>query len=134
MIDRAYYFARDRHKGQKDDSGKDFFTAHIRQVGRLVAMVTDDPEIIAAAYLHDTIEDTKTEYIELSMLFTPRIAGLVYEVTKENGIFPHLKTKDAALIKFADRLSNLSRMEPWDQKRQDRYLEKSAFWKLPLYE
>ena len=42
--------------------------------------------------------------------------------------FPRLKSKEAILIKFADRLSNLSRMSSWNMKRQEQYLRKSKFW------
>ena len=43
--------------------------------------------------------------------------------------FPRLKSKDAIIVKFADRLSNLSRMDVWDEERQQHYLKKSKFWR-----
>jgi len=135
LITRAIEFARARHAGQKDDTGADYFLAHVWNVGRIVEMVTADSEIIASAYLHDTLEDTKTTFQELKIRFGARVARLVRELTKEGTddeigyYFPNLKSRDAILIKFADRLSNISRMEAWSPKRQAHYLAKSKFWR-----
>ena len=133
LVGMAMLFARDRHRGQLDDSGKPFFY-HVSQVAEILMKVTSDPEIIAAAYLHDTLEDTKTTYSELWHLFGRRVADLVNEVTHEGNktsgyYFPRLQSRDGILIKFADRLSNLSRMEPWSEKRRSHYLKRSKFWK-----
>ena len=135
---KAYEFAMNKHKGQKDDDGKDYFYAHVCQVAHLICAVTygfpNADEIVSACYLHDTIEDTETTYEELKKEFGQKIADLVNEVT-HNGqkdeygyYFPRLKSKEAIMIKFSDRLSNLSRMSSWDEKRQDQYLRKSKFW------
>ena len=43
--------------------------------------------------------------------------------------FPRLKTQRGIVLKFADRISNLSRMESWDDNRKNHYLRKSKFWK-----
>lgn len=132
---QAYKFAEEKHKNQKDDSGKPYFQAHILQVVEIVKLVSEDSEIVATGFLHDTIEDTQTTYDELVSTFNTRIADLVLEVThdgKKDEIgyyFPRLKSKAGILIKFADRLSNLSRMESWDTDRQIHYLKKSKFWK-----
>ena len=97
--------------------------------------MTTDENIICAELLHDTIEDTDTTYEELVEEFNKTVADLVMEVTHEGSkddfgyYFPRLKSKDAILIKFADRLSNLSRMEEWDDTRQKQYLKRSKFWK-----
>lgn len=128
-------FAVQKHGDQKDDCGKDYFASHLVQVAQILMHVTKDNEIIAAAFLHDTLEDTDTTYEELEATFGKRIAGLVHEVTHEGKkdekgfYFPRLESRDAILIKFADRLSNLSRMESWDEKRKQHYLKKSKFWK-----
>jgi (p)ppGpp synthase/HD superfamily hydrolase len=130
----AESFAREKHANQLDDSGKSYFDSHISQVVSILLKVTRDRSIIAAAYLHDTIEDTDTTYEELKKVFGKKIADLVNEVTHEGSkdsagyYFPRLESREAFLIKFADRLSNLSRMEPWDKKRQEQYMRKSRFW------
>lgn len=132
--EKAIKYGLEKHRGQKDDSGHDYFTEHCLGVGNIIEMVTQDPEVIAAAILHDVIEDAGVTRDELAKAFTERVADLVYEVTHEGAkdgygyFFPRLESKDAILIKFADRLHNLSRMEPWPEKRRKQYLKKSKFW------
>jgi len=132
---KAKLFSKHKHTGQLDDIGLDYFETHIVQVVNILTQVTQDQEIIASAWLHDTIEDTETTYEELIKEFNKKIADLVMEVTHDGKAdqkgfyFPRLSSKDAILIKFADRLSNLSRMGGWDEKRKLQYLKKSKFWK-----
>lgn len=131
---QAHKFARERHDGQIDDNGLPYFD-HISQVVSILRQITDDDDVIIAAYLHDTIEDTNTTYEEILGLFGQTVADLVMEVTHEGCAdskgyyFPRLKSQKGILIKFADRLSNLSRMERWAPKRKEQYLRKSKFWR-----
>ena len=132
---KARDFAQEKHENQMDDEGKPYFTAHVLPVVNIVKQVSNDMDIICAAYLHDVVEDCKVTVAELEVEFNPRIAGLVYEVThdgcKETGyIFPRLKTKEGIILKFADRLSNISRMGSWNEQRQAHYLKKSKFWNV----
>ncbi len=133
MIYKVSKFAQEKHKGQFYDKDKDFFLAHCWQVFQILKNVTDDEEILCAALLHDTLEDTDTTLEELKKEFGDNIANLVYEVTDEEGengkCFPRLKSKKAIILKFADRLANLSKMSCWDEKKQNWYLKKSKFWK-----
>jgi len=130
LLKRAYDFSKAKHGDTLDDSGESYFHAHVEQVYLLVRQVTEDKYILMASLLHDTLEDTDTTIAELRHNFGNRVTELVIELTKDGyNIFPRLKSKEAILIKFADRLSNLSRMKVWDEKRQEKYLEKSKFWK-----
>lgn len=134
----AREFAKKKHRTQKDDNGCSYFDSHIEQVVSILKLVTTDDEIISAAYLHDTLEDTNTTLDELVECFGSKIALLVNELTHEGKkdstgyYFPRLKSKEAILIKFADRLSNLSRMGCWGEKRQQHYIKRSKFWKEQL--
>ncbi len=134
LINRASIFATEKHSRQLDDSHKPYIL-HCVRVACLLSLVTNDENIIAAGYLHDTLEDTDTTYEQLVSEFGKGVADLVNEVTHEGTkdskgfYFPRLKSKSAIMIKFADRLDNLSRMEVWDNKRQLQYLAKSIFWK-----
>lgn len=129
---KAMVFAVNAHNGQFRDGGEPYIK-HPAQVAALIAQVTNDDEVIAAAWLHDVIEDTPVSYEVLVEKFGKRIADLVMEVTHEthqNGnYFPRLKTKEGIMLKFADRLSNISDMSSWQEKRQQHYLKKSKFWK-----
>lgn len=132
---KAQQFAKRKHEGQKDDAELDYYISHILQVVHIIREVTDDVDIICAAHLHDTIEDTETNYEELVTEFNQRVADLVMEVTHDGEddhygrYFPRLKSKDGYILKFADRLSNLSRMDCWDIGRREHYMKKSKFWK-----
>jgi len=133
LVDKALEFASEKHKGQLDDQGRPYFFAHIVQVHSILKDVTDDEEILCAGILHDVIEDTDTTYEDLIREFNKPIADLVHELTqqgdRETGYyFPHLKTRKAVMVKFADRLSNLSRMDDWPGDRQQEYLKMSRFW------
>jgi len=133
IINKAKQFAIRKHTGQLDDSGKPFIN-HPVQVAEILKIITTDENLIAASYLHDVLEDTKTTYTELEQEFNKDIAGLVAEVSHEGFkntgyYFPNLKTQRGIMLKFADRLSNLSRMEPWNEKRKAHYLKTSKFWK-----
>ena len=136
IIQKAFFFSKERHYGQKDDCGKDYFSNHIEIVFLCLCRICpEDKELLVASLLHDTIEDTDTTYEEIKSLFGVGVADLVHEVTHEGQkdqkgfYFPRLKTQRGIMLKFADRLSNLSRMDSWDKKRKDQYLRKSKFWK-----
>jgi (p)ppGpp synthase/HD superfamily hydrolase len=134
LVDKALEFASEKHKGQLDDQGRPYFFAHIVQVHSILNDVTDDIETLCAGILHDVLEDTPTAYDDLVHEFNKPIADLVNELTQEGDrdagyYFPRLHTRKAVMVKFADRLSNLSRMDDWPGDRQQRYLEMSKFWK-----
>lgn len=137
LVDKALEYASEKHKGQLDDQGRPYFFAHIVQVHSLLKDVTDDEEILCAGILHDIIEDTDITYEILICEFNKPIADIVYELTHEGNretgyYFPRLNSRKAIMVKFADRLSNLSRMDDWPVDRQLTYLEMSTFWsRLP---
>ena len=124
------------HAGQLDDSGKDYFMSHCMQVYEIVKLIApNDYNLQAAALLHDTLEDTALTYELLVYEFGEDVASLVNEVTHERRAddkgwyFPRLKSLRGIQLKFADRLSNISRMEGvWNEKRIAKYLAKSKFW------
>ena len=131
----AMDFAREKHKGQKDDTGKDYYDAHLFPVGLMALRISGDYDVACAAILHDTIEDTNTTYSELRDKFGIRVAELVNEVTHEGEAdnygfyFPRLETQWGIFIKLLDRASNIARMQNWDDKRKEHYLKKTKFWK-----
>ena len=133
-IEEAIKFAEKKHEGQLDDNSLPY-VYHCFRVANILRIVTDNDEIVIAGYLHDTIEDTNTTYEELVENFGKRVADLVMEVTEEGKkdnigfYFPRLKTREGIMIKFADRLDNLSRMQNWTEERKAHYLKRSKFWK-----
>lgn len=129
FIEKALQFARKKHAGQK--YGNEPFIFHPLQVSELARIIyPEDEEFIAAALLHDVLEDTDTSYEELEKEFGEDVANLVDEVTKSSyNTFPHLKSQTGVLLKFLDRSANLGNMSVWDESRQKKYIEKSKFWK-----
>ena len=119
MIEKAIAFATQAHKGQVRKGTKRPFISHPLEVGRIVAGMTEDEEVICAAILHDTIEDCEGITKEvLEETFTPRIAELVAEesedksrtwMERKNATIAHLKVacKDVQMIGLADKLSNM---------------------------
>lgn len=126
MVFRAKLLAGIAHKDQK--YGTRPYMVHIEDVVRRVKQITNDPEIICAAYLHDTIEDTQTTYGEIERQFGKNVADMVWAVTgvgqnrKEkmaNAIEKIARTPGADFVKSADRLSNAAASK--EEKKMDLY-------------
>jgi len=141
--DKAFDYARSKHEGQKGAFGRDYFSTHCVKVASILELLVGDDDIICAALLHDTIEDTDTSYDELVTEFGQEIATIVLMVTNDNGEdhFPRLQADKynelyhkAVIVKFADRLANISRKfrddDDWSDERIYRYLSKSRFWDI----
>lgn len=131
---KAQKYATDKHFGQERDDGQPYIV-HPSRVAGLISLIGGDDAMVAAAWLHDTVEDTDTTYEDLVREFGTEIADLVMEVTHEGDdthgyYFPRLETERGVMLKFADRLANLSTMgDAWSEKRRAHYLKKSKFWK-----
>jgi hypothetical protein len=106
-------------------------------VALLVSSVTDDAEVIAAALLHDTVEDCGVSFDELARRFGPRVRNLVHELTNvskpEDGnrairkrrdlIHLSLASPDGQTIKLADLISNSESIVAHDPKFAKVYME-----------
>ena len=81
LIERAYRYADGKHKDQLRKSGEPYII-HPLAVAEIVAEIGLDSDAIAAALLHDCLEDTDASFEEISRLFGETIAELVEGVTK----------------------------------------------------
>ena len=81
LIQRAYSFAEEAHRGQKRAAGEPYIT-HCVAVASILADLRVPPEVVAAGLLHDTVEDTKTSLDKIQRDFGETIAILVDGVTK----------------------------------------------------
>ncbi|MFZ4814914.1 MAG: RelA/SpoT family protein [Phototrophicaceae bacterium] len=81
LIERAYTKAEKHHEGQFRKSGEPYFT-HCVAVAYILAEMKLDAEVIAAALMHDLIEDTTVTYDDIKAEFSENIAKLVEGVTK----------------------------------------------------
>lgn len=127
-IERAKEFAKQAHSGQfrrgKDEQGNKIeYFIHPDAVAQIVQRLKHSHKIahlIAAAYLHDTLEDTDTKIEQIKEEFGDLVASLVEELTsdeeqlkilgKENYLTQKLLTMSSwgLVIKLADRLHNVS--------------------------
>jgi guanosine-3',5'-bis(diphosphate) 3'-pyrophosphohydrolase len=93
LVRRAYAFAEAAHRGQRRKDGRAFI-AHPVSVARLLAGRGYGEEVLAAALLHDVVEDTSTTLSDVHERFGPRVAELVACVT-ENPDLPAAERKRA---------------------------------------
>src|SRR5690349_15829883 len=86
LISEAAEFAAQRHNGMaRRRRGNEPYINHLAEVANLLATATDgaDAELVAAGWLHDSIEDTDTTRKELAQRFSERVASLVVECTDD---------------------------------------------------
>lgn len=118
MIHRAAEYAARAHEGALRKGSSMPYIMHPREVAMIVAVMTEEPEVIAAAYLHDVIEDAGVTRQELEELFGSRVAELVQAESEDKTLswlqrkqetVERLKSagRDERMIAFGDKLSNL---------------------------
>ena len=134
LVTRAFSFAAAAHEGQQRRSGSDFIE-HPAGVARICAELRLDEQTIAAALLHDVVEDTDTDIEDVRAEFGDEIARLVEGVTKLTRIsFQSREQAEAEnyrkmivamsedvrviLIKLADRLHNMRTIEYLGKQKQ----------------
>ena len=140
LLERAERFARVCHAGQcRKGTAKEPYTVHLEEVSSLVEAWGGSEEAIAAAWLHDTVEDCPpTSHKDLVAEFGHYVAELVAELTddvslptptrKERQIeTAPLKSDEAALVKLADKTSNVGAIaksppEGWSLARRLQYI------------
>ena len=141
LID-ALAFAADKHRTQrrKDPEASPYIN-HPIALARVLSVEgrVRDVKVLAAAVLHDTLEDTKTTYEELHERFGPAIAGIVREVTDDKTLLPAERKRlqiehagelshRARLVKLADKISNLRDLtlnapSEWSLQRRRDYFD-----------
>ena len=134
LIARAFRFAADAHEGQQRRSGEEF-VLHPWGAAKICAQLQLDDETIAAALLHDVVEDTDVELEDVRAEFGDEIGKLVEGVTKLTRVqFQSREQAEAEnyrkliiamaedvrviLIKLADRLHNLREIEYLGKQKQ----------------
>ncbi len=109
LIISSYEFAKEKHANQKRLSGDDYITHPLAVAGILAEMGLDETTI-AAALLHDTIEDSDVTPEEIEKLFGSKIKDLVEGVTILGEIdFSKLPDQNIQEIKFQHEIENLRR-------------------------
>src|SRR6476646_1902422 len=120
LVSEAADLAARRHSGMpRKGRGNEPYINHLAEVANLLSVATQgaDAELVAAGWLHDTLEDTKTTHRELAGKFGARVAALVVEVTddmtlpkderRRKQVVEAPTSPGAKLIKIADKISNI---------------------------
>ncbi len=148
LLDRVYEYAERMHAGQKRDSGEPYIV-HPTSVADILLDLGLDCSTVAAALLHDCIEDTAATEGEVRELFGEKIAELVIGVTKLDKITFKSKEEEQAenfrrmffamakdirviLIKLADRLHNMRTIESISHERQQAIAKETLEIYAPL--
>ncbi len=138
---QAISFAAQKHRLQKRKGADEQpYINHVLEVANLLANVgrVEDLDVLIAAVLHDTIEDTATTAAEITELFGREVSAMVLEVTDDKSLpkaqrktlqikhAPHLST-GAKLIKLADKISNIRDVsenppDGWSKERRLEYV------------
>lgn len=145
---RAYDFARKAHENQKRASGEEYFT-HPCAVAKILADLGLDAATIAAAFLHDVIEDTPVSEGDIKKEFGEEVLELVLGVTKLEKIEFTSREEEQAenfrkifvamakdirviIIKLADRLHNMRSLNFLSGERQQRLARETLDVYAPL--
>ncbi len=138
---QAISFAAKKHSTQKRKGADEQpYVNHVLEVANILASVgkIEDYDVLIAAVLHDTVEDTETKAEEITKLFGATVSGYVLEVTDDKSLpkaerkqlqiehAPHL-SNGAKYIKLGDKISNIrdvSQNPPdgWSDERRLEYI------------
>jgi RelA/SpoT family (p)ppGpp synthetase len=148
LLNRAYVYAMKAHGEQKRASGDPYFSHPLEVAGLLTDLKLDDATI-AAALLHDTIEDTEATRAEIDQIFGKDIGALVEGLTKLKRL--DLVTREAKqaenlrklllaiaddvrvlLVKLADRLHNMRTLDHMPPNARTRSAEETLEIYAPL--
>lgn len=165
LLDFAYDLAKEGHRTHKRDGGDRYFE-HVRNVALILideCHVTN-LDIIAAALLHDTVEDSPIfgsitkpyserkliSFFRLNKIFNAETANLIITLTKPAVDGVEIKTAEdahelylnnfrraspaAVLIKMADRLHNLRSLEETTEEKRNRVIKETKEEYLPIFE
>jgi len=140
-FDRAWAFARGRHANQLRRDGKTPYSDHLLRVAWMVRDAGAPLDVVCAALLHDSIEDTATSYDDIADAFGAPVADLVVHLTEDKRerrdvrkqrVLAELESlpRWAKVIKLADLLDNLYCLESSAQtpSRLRKQLDHSALW------
>jgi len=148
LIEAAYDFGKEAHKGQKRANGNPYFEDHCVHVADHILELGMDTPLVCAALLHDTIEDTGVTAEQIEKRFGKEIAQLVEGVSKlgkvkYRGNERHVESlrkffvsvaQDVrvVILKLADRWHNLETLEFLPPDKQHRIAVESIMIHAPL--
>jgi len=147
LIARAFEFAREAHKGQRRESGEDYFT-HPYQTAKKLTDLNLDTATVVAALLHDVVDDTPVTCEQIQKEFGEEITSLVKGVSKLGKVkyqgveryaenlrrffFAMSKDLRIVLIKLADRMHNMETIQYLPKNKQTRIAKETLEIYAPI--
>lgn len=145
IVEKAEKFAKEKHNGEiRRFSGEPYFN-HVKRVSENIKKYKKShrsEELVAAAFLHDTLEDTNTDYKELKENFGELIASLVKELSNNEEEIEHSSKKSylaekmadpeqmsswGLCLKLSDRLDNISDLDKTNPEFRKRYIDETLY-------
>jgi guanosine-3',5'-bis(diphosphate) 3'-pyrophosphohydrolase len=140
VVFRALSFAAQAHAQQRRKGSGEPYVNHLIDVAELLVRVAgiEDEDVLAAAVLHDVVEDTSVSSDDVEVEFGPRVRALVDALTDDKELpkderkrlqIEHMRhaTPEVRMIKLADHCSNIATLpECWGQERNAEYVRWSA--------
>ena len=142
---RAVAFAAEKHRHQRrKDADASPYINHPIALANVLAVEgsISDPDVLCAAILHDTLEDTQTTAEELQTIFGSEVTSIVLAVTDDKSLQKHVRKQrqiehaphlspQAKLVKLADKICNLrdilaSPPADWSVERKRAYYDWAA--------
>lgn len=141
-VKQAKEFARKKHEGITRKDGVTPYFEHLKQVVKnLEKLGVKNQDILCAGWLHDTIEDTDTDYDDISERFGKTVADIVAAVTKDTRLPKPVRERkyvdqlrrsmwQAKVVKLADVVANISDLKNTgydDSKKRKQVKDKMAY-------
>ncbi|MFO8001249.1 MAG: bifunctional (p)ppGpp synthetase/guanosine-3',5'-bis(diphosphate) 3'-pyrophosphohydrolase [Marinilabilia sp.] len=148
LIQKAFDLANEAHRGVRRKSGE-LYVLHPLAVARIVAdEIGLGAKGIAAALLHDVVEDTDYTLEDVETIFGEKVAGIVNGLTKLEGVFDQTRSRQAEnfrkllltmvedirviLIKLADRLHNMRTLDSMPEHKRLKIAGETLYLYAPL--
>ena len=148
FIKRAFFLAKEAHKGVRRRSGEPYIIHPIEVALIAVREIGLGKKSVVAALLHDVVEDTEYTVEDIERIFSPKIASMVDGLTKMAGVFNADSTEQAEyfrkvlltlsddvrviIIKIADRLHNMRTLGAMPHHKQIKITSETIYLFVPL--
>ena len=148
FIKRAYFLAKEAHKGVRRRSGEPYVVHPIEVALIAVREIGLGKKSVVAALLHDVVEDTDYTVEDIARIFSPKIASMVDGLTKMAGVFNSKSSEQAEyfrkvlltlsddvrviIIKIADRLHNMRTLGAMPNNKQIKITSETIYLFVPL--
>jgi (p)ppGpp synthase/HD superfamily hydrolase len=148
FIEKGLAFAKYYHGSQMRKSGEPYYS-HPIVVAEMVSDYIFKSDVLVAALLHDTVEDTELTLSEIESEFNPRVAQIVDRLTRKKHFSENRKQTsaetiielinykdfDSILVKICDRIHNISTIKSMNKQKQIKIFDETInhFFSVAIY-